>query len=1120
MEEKWSVDKLDGHNWMTWKFQMRHLLLAKGLWAFVDGSEVAGESAQARTEFNQKSERAFSTIALAVCTSHLYLITSVDKPKDAWDALCSHFERGTLANKLFLKKQYFRTEMKEGTPIEAHLKHMKEITDKLASIGAPISEEDQVVTLLGSLPPSFSTVVTALEARGDDLKLSQVQQSLILEEMKLTERNGSGAETYGDHTSSAMVGSQGGRSSWKPRCYHCGQLGHFRRECPKRKGQMSYGSDHTASTAGEKCYRNPREDNRSELDASDNIGAFTASVGLTQMDKWLIDSGASSHMTWERSILTNYVEFKKAQKVGLGDGRTVDAVGIGNVHVNMQFKVSQAKPCVIYHVLYVPELTCNLFSVRAATERGNHVRFGESRCWIRDSSGKLCGSGTLVDKLYKLDCELASELHNVGEKAAMAVASCDMDLWHQRLGHLCEQQIKCMVEKKLASGIKLPKSCALHFCEGCVEGKMHRGAFHTVGVRSLKRLQLVHSDVCGPMPAESLGGHKYFVTFIDDYSRCCAVYFLKQKSEVFNKFKEFEMITTSDCGHKIEGLRTDNGGEYISNEFKDYLKSRGIRHELTIPYTPEQNGVAERLNRTLMESARSMMFHAGLSNNYWAEAIATAAHLRNRSVTTATNTTPYERWYDQKPDLTNLRVFGCMAYAHVPDTLRDKLAKKAEKVRFVGYSRNPKGYRLLNESTGKVTVRRDVVFNENDFGKGIVRTDDTVVVEMSSSEPCPSEVTPQQRPQRQIRPPIRYGVDEYADMASEDVVCHNALSACQILEPSTFDEALAGSHAAEWKQAADLEYESLMSNNTWELVELPADRKPIGCKWVFKVKYTSDGEVERFKGRLVAKGYAQAYGIDYEETFAPVVRFASIRTIIAFAVQNNLLIHQMDVVTAFLNGNLCEEIYMQQPDGYIQEGNEHLVCKLKKSLYGLKQSPRCWNTALDDQLKSLQFVQSNADPCVYVQRKSASLIIIAVYVDDLIVIANTTEEMQNVKNVLATKFKMKDMGQLHYCLGISIVQLGDGSHQCIYMHQQQYITNLLMRFRMTEANIVSTPVDTSVKLKRNDKTSKQVSSVLYQSIVGSLLYAAIATRPDIAQAVGAVSKFSSSPTEAHLTAAK
>ena len=214
MEEKWSVDRLDSTNWMTWKFQVRHLLLAKGLWGYVDGSEVLPEGAneQTRAEFQKKSQRAFSTIALAISTQQLYLITSFENPKDAWVNLHKHFERDTLANKLFLKKRYFRAEMKEGISVEVHLKEMKEITDRLASIGAPISEEDQVVTLLGSLPQSYSTLVTALEACADDnLKLAQVQQVLINEENKITGRLEQFTDT-GEHNSSAMITSQGNRS--------------------------------------------------------------------------------------------------------------------------------------------------------------------------------------------------------------------------------------------------------------------------------------------------------------------------------------------------------------------------------------------------------------------------------------------------------------------------------------------------------------------------------------------------------------------------------------------------------------------------------------------------------------------------------------------------------------------------------------------------------------------------------------------------------------------------------------------------------------------------------------------------------------------------------------------
>ena len=216
-------------------------------------------------------------------------------------------------------------------------------------------------------------------------------------------------------------------------------------------------------------------------------------------------------------------------------------------------------------------------------------------------------------------------------------------------------------------------------------------------------------------------------------------------------------------------------------------------------------------------------------------------------------------------------------------------------------------------------------------------------IDSDQVDKCTSTEPDVRRSSRPHVPPVRYGIDEYADIS----VQHTAYRVTHIVEPQTYEQAQQSPQSKEWLAAAENEYQSLIENHTWDLVELPPDRTPIGSKWVFKAKHNSDGTIERFKGRLVAKGYSQQHGIDFYKTFSPVVSYTSIRTLLAYALQRNMTIHQMDVVTAFLNGDLNEENYMSQPDGFIKPGTEHLVCKLRKSIYRLKQSPRCWNTTLN-----------------------------------------------------------------------------------------------------------------------------------------------------------------------------
>ena len=240
-------------------------------------------------------------------------------------------------------------------------------------------------------------------------------------------------------------------------------------------------------------------------------------------------------------------------------------------------------------------------------------------------------------------------------------------------------------------------------------------------------------------------------------------------------------------------------------------------------------------------------------------------------------------------------------------------------------------------------------------------------------------------------------------------------------EPVTVDEAMSSPEKEKWKEAMQKEMKSIDTNKVWELVKLPKGKKTIGCKWVYKRKTDADGSLERYKARLVAKGYSQQHGLDYDETFSPVARFESLRTLLALAVQDGLHVHQMDVTTAFLNGELKEEVYMDQPEGFQVRGKENYVCKLRRSLYGLKQAPRCWNVTLDERLKEMGFAQANSDPCLYVA-KDGEPFVIGIYVDDILLAGMTEKRISEVKSALAERFDVKDLGELNHYLGVKIVQ--------------------------------------------------------------------------------------------------
>jgi hypothetical protein len=332
-------------------------------------------------------------------------------------------------------------------------------------------------------------------------------------------------------------------------------------------------------------------------------------------------------------------------------------------------------------------------------------------------------------------------------------------------------------------------------------------------------------------------------------------------------------------------------------------------------------------------------------------------------------------------------------------------------------------------------------------------------------------------------------------------------------DPRTFKEAMSSQDVAFWKEAIQDEMDSIMGNNTWILTDLPKGCKPLGCRWIFKKKMNVDGSIDKFKARLVIQGFRQKEGIDYFDTYAPVARISTIRLLIAVASIHNLVIHQMDVKTAFLHGNLDEEIYMRQPEGYVMPGQEHKVCKLVKSLYGLKQAPKQWHQKFDETVLSNGYKLNQCDKCVYSKFDNTGKgVIICLYVDDMLIFGTDQKQVDLTKAFLSSNFSMKDMGIADVILGIKIIRNNLG----ISLSQSHYIEKVLKKFNCENGSNSASPMDSNVKLMPN--TGLPISQLKYSQVIGCLMYAMTSTRPDIAFAVGKLSRYTSNPSSHHWAA--
>ncbi|CAN6573029.1 unnamed protein product [Malus baccata var. baccata] len=589
----------------------------------------------------------------------------------------------------------------------------------------------------------------------------------------------------------------------------------------------------------------------------------------------------------------------------------------------------------------------------------------------------------------------------------------------------------------------------------------------------------------------------------------------------------------------IKVLHSDNGGEYIGSDLSGFLWDQGILHETTCPHTPQQNGVAERKNSHVLETARALLIGASVPKRLWPEAVTYAVYVINRMPSWVLDfRTPLQVLTDFVPIVSSHhlppRVFGCVAYVHIHKIHQSKLDPCAHRCVFLGFAPQQKGYKCYHLETRHMYVTMDVTFSESevfyasvpplsdhqgrllvaecDVGKGAAEYDERVSQEITEydagtqqdntdpgmplqqqvvAEPTTpflsSSIVPPhvsylnipKLPPRKNRgvPPYRfspegkvnYPIANYvscSNLTPERQAWVNNVEAIQV--PTRVDKALKD---PKWATAMDEEMMALHKNGTWEIMELPKGKKPIRCRWVFTVKYKADGSVDRYKARLVAKGYTQTYGIDYQKTFSPVAKMNTVHVLISLAANLNWPLKQFDVKNAFLHGYLEEEVYMDFPLGYNARGKTEM-CRLRKSFYGLKQSPRAWFGRFTQVMRRIGYYQSHLDHTLFVKRESGKVTALIIYVDDMIITGDDSEEMVKLEQNLAAEFEMKSLGDLKYFLGVEVAR-SSRDQESVDKGRYQRLVGRLIYLSHTRPDI--TYVKEAMKLYYDNKSAREIA---------------------------------------------
>lgn len=853
-----------------------------------------------------------------------------------------------------------------------------------------------------------------------------------------------------------------------------------------------------------------------------------------------------NHIVRDRSAFTTYTETPGSTISGVGGACA--APGRGDVRVLFITKAGTV-PVTLKGVLHVPTMQYNLLSLGRLSSGGITFIGKGDELHLKDGA-RVIGFGRKAgDDLYHMDIQTRPPKPSPESRALAVRTTRTWYEWHCALSHINRGQLQEMQRLGLVDGMTVDTASDPDFdCETCIQAKHSRAPFPEITTTQIYQIgDLVFSDIWGPAQLASLQGNLYVISFTDAAARYVMIGFMKTRDAALDRFKKVDNLFETQLGRRIKIVHVDNAKEYTEGQFKAYLDSRGIICRTTAPYSPPQNGVAEHLNCTLAERARAMLLAHGSAKFLWQEAFAYACYLKNRTPThTLRGVTPYELLWNKRPDIQDAQEFGIPCWVLVPNNwCTGKLDAKSEKYLFTGISDNSAGWRYYTPGMRQILVSRNVIFQwQRETHVPLVDGTSALEGESSTGTPIPvstkpeapvaAETSPQSQTLAKPSPtpaPVRTSlratkcvdyrqlhesgktVAADAPQAAQAHICI-AFSATDSDHPRSMEEVQGREDWLKWQEAMDAEMAQLRTRGSWELGDLPEGRKVIGCRWVYAIKRDTASAIIKYKARLVAQGFSQIPGQDYFATYALVVRLESYHACAAIAAIKDLDDDTIDYEGAYLNGTLEEPIYMRQAPGY--DDSSGRVCVMIKAIYGLKQAGRVWNDLLNHVLVDLMgFTRSEADPCVY-YKPTATLTMALLHVNDTTLYGKCAA-LENLKAEISQHFAITSSGGLKTFVGLQIDR--DCAARTFTLHQTHYVHTILERFGMQDSNPVATPLDVNVKLAPLPEGEAPVEAP-YAAAIGSLMYTAVGTRPDISFAVQTLSQFTTRPSPTHWTAVK